>query len=112
MERTILYLIYSPVLRAFKIGIANISNERYATHRRRGWILMNYWILPNRKIAKDIEKSILKILRDKMPEVYLKKEDLPQNGYTECFDSKIISSRTVKRIIEKEIDRKITNLLE
>jgi len=107
MERTILYLIYSPILMAFKVGISNISNERYATHRRRGWIIMKYWILPNRSVAKDVEKQVLKYLRDKMPESYLKKEDLPQNGYTECFNSRMISSKSVVNLINKEIKKRL-----
>ena len=110
MERTILYLIYSPGLRAFKVGIANMSNERYATHRRKGWMLMYYWILPTRKVAKLIESKVLKTLKSKMPEQYLKKEDVPQNGYTECFDSKLISSRVVKKIIERQIEETIRDL--
>ena len=106
MERTILYLIYSPILRAFKIGISNISNERYSSHRRRGWIIMKYWILPNRSIAKDVEKEVLKYLREKMPGEYLKKEDLPQHGYTECFNSNLMSSKSVVNLINREIKKR------
>ena len=73
---------------------------------------MYYWILPTRKVAKIIEGKVLKTLKLKMPEQYLKKEDLPQNGYTECFDSKRISSRVVKKIIEKQIEETVRDLSE
>jgi hypothetical protein len=48
MERAILYLIYSPALRAFKIGISNLSNRRYSQHRVKGWTIVKYWYFQDR----------------------------------------------------------------
>jgi hypothetical protein len=103
MERTLLYLIYSPTLKAFKIGIANLSNRRYSQHRVKGWVLIKYWYFQDRYLAKNIESEVLKVLRNKFPKVHLTKEDMPQNGYTEAFNSEVISSRKVINIIEKII---------
>lgn len=73
MERTILYLIYSPFLQAFKIGITNLSNKRYAQHRAKGWVVVKYWYFQDRKLASCVEKRTLELLRTRFPETYLKK---------------------------------------
>jgi hypothetical protein len=99
MERTILYLVYNPFLRAFKIGITNLSNKRYSQHRIRGWIVMKYWYFQDRKLASCVEKRALELFRARFPGTYLKKEDMPQDGYTEAFDAKKISSKRVIKII-------------
>lgn len=103
MERTLLYLIYSPSLRAFKVGISNLSNRRYSQHRVKGWVLIKYWYFQDRGLAKEIESEVLKILRNKFPKSYLTKEDMPQHGYTEAFSSQAISSHKVINIINKLI---------
>jgi hypothetical protein len=101
MERTLLYLIYSPSLRAFKIGIANLSNRRYSEHRVKGWMLIKYWYFQDRGLAKNVESEVLKVLRNKFPKAHLVKEDMPQHGYTEAFSSEAISSKNVIKIINK-----------
>ncbi len=101
MERTLLYLIYSPTLKAFKVGIANLSNRRYSQHRVKGWMLIKYWYFQDRGLAKHIESEVLKVLRNKFPKAHLVKEDMPQHGYTEAFSSQAISSQNVIKIINK-----------
>ena len=103
MERTLLYLIYSPTLQAFKVGISNLSNRRYAQHRVKGWSIVKYWYLESRQEALRVESGILSTLRNKFPTVHLKKEDMPQHGYTEAFSSKKIASKKVIKLIEQEI---------
>ena len=103
MERTLLYLIYSPTLQAFKVGISNLSNRRYAQHRVKGWSIVKYWYLESRQEALRVESGILSTLRNKFPTVHLKKEDMPQHGYTEAFSSNKISSKKVIKLIEQEI---------
>jgi hypothetical protein len=110
MERTLLYLIYSPTLKAFKVGIANLSNRRYSQHRVKGWILIKYWYFQNRVLAKDVESEVLKVLRNKFPKAHLTKEDMPQHGYTEAFSSEAISSRKVINIINKTIKTFLPNI--
>ena len=104
MERAILYLIYSPALRAFKIGISNLSNRRYSQHRVKGWTIVKYWYFTDRDIAKKVESKILKTLRNKFPTVHLNKDDMPQHGYTEAFSTRVISSKKVIALINKEIN--------
>ena len=103
MERALLYLIYSPTLKAFKVGIANLSNRRYSQHKVKGWVLVKYWYFQDRGLAKQTESEVLNVLRNKFPKTHLTKEDMPQNGYTEAFNSQEISSRKVINIIEKTI---------
>jgi hypothetical protein len=71
----------------------------------KGWVLVNYWYLKDRGLAKNIESEILKVLRNKFPDSYLTKKDMPQNGYTEAFNSQAISSKKVISIINKEIKK-------
>jgi hypothetical protein len=104
MERTLLYLIYSPALRAFKIGISNLSNRRYSQHRVKGWMIIKYWYFQDRNLARQVESEVLKILRNKFPTVYLKKEEMPQHGYTEAFNTQLISSKKVIKIINNCIN--------
>ena len=104
MERTLLYLIYSPALKAFKVGISNLSNRRYAQHRVKGWNIVKYWYFESRQEALRVESGILSTLRNKFPKAHLKKDDMPQHGYTEAFSSEKISSRKVIKLIEKEIN--------
>ena len=110
MERTLLYLIYSPSLRAFKVGITNLSNRRYSQHRVKGWMLIKYWYFQDRSLAKNVESEVLKVLRNKFPKAYLVKEDMPQHGYTEAFSSEAISSRKVINIINKSIKTFLPNI--
>ena len=103
MERTLLYLIYSPALRAFKIGISNLSNRRYAQHRVKGWMIIEYWYFHDRNTARRVEQEVLRVLRNQFPGQYLNKEDMPQDGYTEAFDTRKISSKKVIKIINNVI---------
>jgi len=105
MERALLYLIYSPALRAFKVGISNLSNRRYSQHRVKGWMIIKYWYFQDRNLAKQVESDVLTVLRNKFPTVYLKKEEMPQHGYTEAFSTKAISSKKVIAMINKEIKK-------
>lgn len=99
MEPAILYLVYSKNLRAFKIGITNLNNRRYAQHRANGWRVVKYWYLDSRNLARCVEQRALKLFRSRFPDSHLNKEDMPQDGYTEAFSSDKISSRRVIRII-------------
>jgi hypothetical protein len=100
MDQAIIYLIYSPFYRSFKIGLTNLSNKRYAQHRSKGWIIVKYWYFNDRNIARCVEQRALKLFRSRFPDKYLKKEDMPQDGYTEAFDASKISSKRVIKIID------------
>jgi hypothetical protein len=108
MERAILYLIYSPALKAFKVGISNLSNRRYSQHRVKGWMIIDYWYFENREVARSVEQEVLKVFRNRFPGRYLAKEDMPQDGYTEAFSSEKISSKKVIRIINSAIKEKVS----
>lgn len=100
MDQAIIYLIYSPFYRSFKIGLTNLSNKRYAQHKSKGWIIVKYWYFNDRDIARCVEQRALKLFRSRFPDKYLKKEDMPQDGYTEAFDATKISSKRVIKIID------------
>jgi hypothetical protein len=102
MNEAILYIIYSPVYKAVKIGISDISGKRFASHRQRGWLLVAYWHFFEGDKARAIESLVLQTLRKKY-KPFMNKEDMPQGGYTETFDASRISKKQLIRMVNKAI---------
>ena len=67
-------------------------------------MIIDYWYFSNREDARNIEKEVLILLRNKFPQKYLSKEDMPQSGYTEAFAAGSISSKKVIKMINKIIE--------
>ncbi len=99
---SLLYILYSPMHKAIKIGISDISGKRFASHRTKGWILIKYWYFFERDKARTVESIVLKTLRAKHGH-FLDKADMPQGGYTETFDANKISRRGLIRMVNKAI---------
>lgn len=102
MNEAILYILYSPIYKAIKVGISDISGKRFAAHRTKGWLLVSYWHFFERDKAKTIESIVLQTLRERYGH-YLSKEDMPQNGYTETFDASKITRKGLIRMVNKAI---------
>jgi hypothetical protein len=102
MNEAILYILYSPVHRAVKIGISDISGKRFAAHRTKGWLLVSYWHFFERDKARAVESIVLNTLRERYG-YYLTKEDMPQNGYTETFNADRVTRRMLIRMVNKAI---------
>jgi hypothetical protein len=102
MESTVLYILYSPLHKAVKVGISDISGRRFASHRTKGWILVKYWHFFERDMARQVESIVLKTLRERHGH-FLNKADMPQNGYTETFDASKITRRALIRMVNKAI---------
>lgn len=102
MNEAILYILYSPVHRAVKIGISDISGKRFAAHRTKGWLLVSYWHFFERDKARTVESLVVNTLRERYGH-YLSKEDMPQNGYTETFDASKVTRRMLIRMVNKAI---------
>ena len=66
-------------------------------------MIIRYWYFENRDSARLVEQEVLKVFRNRFPERYLNKEDMPQDGYTEAFNSEKISSKKVIKIINNTI---------
>jgi len=103
MNEAILYILYSPVHKAIKIGISDVSGRRFASHRTKGWILIKYWWFSERDQARHIETIVLRTLREKHGS-FLDKADMPQGGYTETFDASKITRRGLIRMVNKAIN--------
>jgi hypothetical protein len=99
---TLLYILYNPIHKAVKIGISDISGRRFAAHRTKGWILIKYWTFFERDMARRVESTVLKTLRERYG-YFLDKADMPQNGYTETFDASKITRRALIRMVNKAI---------
>lgn len=102
MNEAILYILYSPIHKAVKIGISDISGNRWKAHRTKGWLLVAYWHFFERDQARTIESIVLKTLREKHGH-FLNKEDMPQSGYTETFDASKITRKSLIRMVNKAI---------
>jgi predicted GIY-YIG superfamily endonuclease len=102
MNEAILYIIYSPIHKAIKIGISDISGKRFAAHRTKGWKLVCYWHFFERDKARAIESLVIQTLRKKH-KPFVSKEDMPQNGYTETFDASKVTKKGLIRMVNKAI---------
>ncbi len=99
---TLLYILYSPVYKAVKIGISDISGRRFASHRTKGWILIKYWTFFERDKARAVESIVVNTLSKRYGH-FLDKEDMPQGGYTETFDASKITRRGLIRMVNRAI---------
>jgi hypothetical protein len=102
MDEAILYILYSPIHKAVKVGISDISGKRFAAHKTKGWVLVAYWHFFERDKARAIESIVIDIL-SKKHKPFLSKEDMPQGGYTETFDASRISKKSLIRLVNKSI---------
>jgi hypothetical protein len=105
MNEAILYILYSPVHKAVKIGISDITGRRFKAHRTKGWVLVSYWHFFERDKARAIESLVIETLRvkHKTKTGFLDKSDMPQGGYTETFDASKITRRGLIRMVNKAI---------
>lgn len=91
-------------MQAIKVGINDIANSRFASHRRAGWEIIDYWYFDSLGLAKRSEKLILNKFRQKSKmHNFLTKDQMPQGGYTETFPESIIKLRYAKSTIERII---------
>jgi hypothetical protein len=95
-------MLYSPVYKAVKIGISDVSGRRFASHRTKGWILIKYWAFSERDKARAVETIVVQTLTNRYGH-YLSKEDMPQGGYTETFDASKISRKALIRMVNRAI---------
>jgi hypothetical protein len=99
---TLLYILYSPVYKAVKIGISDVSGRRFAAHRTKGWILIQYWWFSERDKARAVESLVVNTLTKKHGS-FLDKADMPQGGYTETFDASKITRKGLIRMVNRAI---------
>lgn len=102
MNEAILYILYSPVHKAIKVGISDISGKRWKAHRTKGWLLVSYWHFFERDKARAVESLVVNTLRERYGH-FLDKTDMPQNGYTETFDASKVTRRMIIRMVNKAI---------
>ena len=102
MNEAILYILYSPLHKAIKIGISDISGRRFASHRTKGWILIKYWHFFERDRARAVESLVVQTLTKKYGS-FLDKADMPQGGYTETFDASKITRKGLIRMVNRAI---------
>ncbi len=102
MNEAILYILYSPLHQAIKIGISDITGKRFASHRTKGWILIKYWHFFERDRARAVESLVVQTLTKKYGS-FLDKADMPQGGYTETFDASKITRKGLIRMVNRAI---------
>jgi hypothetical protein len=102
MNEAILYILYSPIHNAVKVGISDISGQRFAKHKNKGWLLVSYWHFFQGDKARTVESIVLKTLRDRHGH-FLDKTQMPQGGYTETFDASRVTRKGLIRMVNKAI---------
>jgi hypothetical protein len=102
MDEAILYILYNPIHNAVKVGISDISGQRFAKHKNKGWLLVSYWHFFQGDKARAVESIVLKTLRDKHGH-FLDKAQMPQGGYTETFDASKVTRKGLIRMVNKAI---------
>ena len=102
VSMTLLYILYSPIHKAIKVGISDVSGRRFAAHRTKGWVLIKYWSFSERDQARHIESLVVQTLTSKYGH-FLDKADMPQGGYTETFDASKITRKGLIRMVNRAI---------
>jgi predicted GIY-YIG superfamily endonuclease len=102
VNEAILYILYSPVHKAVKIGISSIDGKRFASHKTKGWLLVSYWHFFERDKARAVESLVIQTLKKKH-KPFVSKQDMPQGGYTETFDASRLSKKGLIRMVNKAI---------
>ncbi len=104
VNEAILYLLYHKGYNAVKLGISDITGNRYKSHKSKGWELVAYWHFFERDQARAVETKVLQHLRMKHG-YYLDKKDMPQAGYTETFDASKVKKKGLIRLVNRTILR-------
>ena len=110
-KESYLYLITHQKLAAHKVGIGNIAKSRKADRLHRlgieGWKEFRVWKFSEGRIALDIEKQVLKILRSDMKLVApLRKEQIRNEGYSETVEADSITLVELEKIIKRVIKQR------
>lgn len=96
----ILYVVENPTINALKVGIMNSHTTRLDEHRRNGWHLVQAWEWSGQLISR-LETLILRWLRKvKGIPPAVRKEDMPQCGYSETASTLLIRPLEVIAQIE------------
>ena len=100
-----IYLIENATKNAGKIGIGNSYksrkfDDRIYRHEKLGWKLVKIWKFQTLTHAYKAEQSTLNWLRnDVYIPIYLDSKDMPIGGWTETFDSRLISLESIQNKI-------------
>jgi hypothetical protein len=100
-EAALIYLITHAGYGAVKVGIGDMAGSRLAQHRREGWQLLAAFQVAA-KAAVAIEHKVLRRWRHDLGlPSYLKREQMPQGGWTETVAAgRIDLAATVAQICE------------
>ena len=103
----VVYIMAHPI-GAIKIGIAgaNERNTRIADHARYGWSLFRQLRLPSGELAREVEQAVLTRIRDEYKlNAFMSTETMPKGGWTETFDSKIVTVDAMWDMAQDEVRR-------
>ncbi len=108
----ILYLMRSDSFFSLKIGITatNSVADRLAHHRRLGWEVESTWQARDGFLAEEIEQKIIKYWRKILgapPSV--RKEDMPQGGYTETASLLYVEIEETQSLVESMLEEALDN---
>ena len=106
----ILYLLKSEVFFSLKIGITatNSISDRLSQHTRRDWSVVTTWQVTDGFLAEAIEQKLIRYWRKILgapPSV--RKEDMPQGGYTETASLLHVEIDEAKSLITSMLEESL-----
>ncbi|MCG6495705.1 hypothetical protein MCM47_15460 [Kitasatospora sp. A2-31] len=90
------YVVVDSSRNAGKVGLSGTaSNVRVHQHAGYGWELYRSLVLPTREQASQVEDLVKGALQLRGVLGFLRPEEMPQGGYTETFDIRVVSPAEV-----------------
>lgn len=100
-----LYAMAHVFFGAVKIGVTGreTREDRIARLQGSGWILVRTWLFDTGAAAYRIEQIVLKQLRAQGHGPHLTAERMPAGGWTETFDSDVVTADTLCRTVHEAL---------
>jgi len=105
------YLIENKNLKFLQIGISNYPDKRLKTHSKRGWQLIELRGPMDGVLAREIETSILRMLRKSSAQMIKGSDFQKFDGYSESWTSSSFQVNSINDLMRlaEEYEQKISN---
>jgi len=95
-----LYLLAHPKWKMLKIGITNFPKDRLGSHKKLGWDLLEIRGPMDGLIAREWERSILKMLKAKGADLSNSKIAGKFDGYSEAWSKSTFEVKSIKELMK------------
>ena len=95
-----IYLMENSELELMQVGITNSPRTRLAKHSKSGWELLDLRGPIEGALAKEWEKGILKMVKNRINNSKKKSKISKFDGYTEAWEKSIFQANSVKELMK------------